>query len=186
MTGPEDHLDELSIDAPGADEVAVIPWSLLLRTRVQTSLTDRPAYPWIVLVVALFGLFSVGFTITILSVSIPRIAEEMGTDTSTMTWVVTGPLLAFAVVGPTMGKLGDLLGHRRVYVWSMAGVCVFAALTAAAPTALALIVFRTLGAATGAATGPASIAIINRLFPAENSSMGLPRQGCWEACSPST
>ena len=65
--------------------------------------------------VALFGLFSVGFTITILSVSIPRIAEELGSDTSTVTWVVTGPLLAFAVVGPAMGKLGDLYGHRRVY-----------------------------------------------------------------------
>ena len=76
--------------------------------------------------VALFGLFSVGFTITILSVSIPRIAEELGSDTSTVTWVVTGPLLAFAVVGPAVGKLGDLYGHRRVYGLSMACVCVFA------------------------------------------------------------
>ena len=107
---------------------------------------DRPR-------VALFGLFSVGFTITILSVSIPRIAEEMGSDTSTVTWVVTGPLLAFAVAGPAMGKLGDLYGHRRVYALSMACVCVFAGLTAAAWSAGSLIAFRTLGAATGAAVG---------------------------------
>ena len=117
-------------------------------------MADSPRYPWIVLAVALFGLFSVGFTITILSVSIPRIAEDLGSDTSTVTWVVTGPLLAFAVAGPAMGKLGDLYGHRRIYGLSMACVCVFAGLTAVAWSAGSLIAFRTLGAATGAAVGP--------------------------------
>ena len=150
----DSHPEELSIDAPGADEVAVVPWPLLLRERVVERMAGSPKYPWMVLAVALFGLFSVGFTITILSVSIPRIADELGSDTSTITWVVTGPLLAFAVLGPAMGKLGDIHGHRRIYGLSMACVCVFAALTAASWSAGALIAFRTLGAATGAAVGP--------------------------------
>lgn len=161
------HAGELAIDAPGVEEVAVVPWPLMLRASVNQRVASHPRYPWLVLAVALFGLFSVGFTITILSVSIPRIAEELGSDTSTVTWVVTGPLLAFAVVGPAMGKLGDLHGHRRVYGLSMVCVSLFAALTAASWSAGALIAFRTLGAATGAAVGPASIAIINRLFPRE-------------------
>lgn len=163
----DSHPEELSIDAPGADEVVVVPWPLLLRERVAERIAGSPKYPWVVLAVALFGLFSVGFTITILSVSIPRIADELGSDTSTITWVVTGPLLAFAVLGPAMGKLGDIHGHRRIYGLSMACVCVFAGLTAASWSAGSLIAFRTLGAATGAAVGPASIAIINRLFPRE-------------------
>lgn len=163
----DSHHDELSIEAPGADEVAVVPWPLMLRERFQQRVGRSPRYAWLVLTVALFGLFSVGFTITILSVSIPRIAAELDSDVTTVTWVVTGPLLAFAVVGPAMGKLGDLHGHRRVYGLSMAAVAVFAALTSAAWSAGALIAFRTLGAATGAAVGPASIALINRLFPRE-------------------
>jgi EmrB/QacA subfamily drug resistance transporter len=163
----DSHPEELSIDAPGADEVAVVPWPLMLRGRVADRMADHPRYPWVVLAVALFGLFSVGFTITILSVSIPRIADELGSDTSTITWVVTGPLLAFAVLGPAMGKLGDIHGHRRVYLLSMACVGLFAGLTALSWSAGSLIAFRTLGAATGAAVGPASIAIINRLFPRE-------------------
>jgi EmrB/QacA subfamily drug resistance transporter len=168
MRGADDsHPEELSIDAPGADEVAIVPWPLMLRGRVTDRMADSPRYAWIVLAVALFGLFSVGFTITILSVSIPRIADEMGSDTSTITWVVTGPLLAFAVFGPAMGKLGDIHGHRRVYCLSMACVSLFAGLTAVSWSAGSLIAFRTLGAATGAAVGPASIAIINRLFPRE-------------------
>ena len=161
------HIDRLSHGGPGADEVSVLPWPLVLRERLQHRVVDSPRYPWLVLAVALFGLFSVGFTITILSVSVPRIAEELHSDVSTVTWVVTGPLLAFAVVGPAMGKLGDLHGHRRVYGLSMLCVAVFAALTAVSWSSGALIAFRTLGAATGAAVGPASIAIINRLFPAE-------------------
>jgi EmrB/QacA subfamily drug resistance transporter len=159
--------EQLSIDAPGAEEVAVLPWPLLFRERVRERIEASPRYPWIVLAVALFGLFSVGFTITILSVSVPEIARDLRSDTSTITWVITGPLLAFAVIGPAAGKLGDLRGHRRVYAASMAFVSVFALATAMAWSGGSLIAFRVLGAAAGAAVGPTSIAIINRLFPPE-------------------
>src|SRR3546814_9196432 len=113
----------------------------MLRARLQERVAGSPRYPWLVLAVSLFGRFSVGFTITILSVSVPRIAEELNSDASTVTWVVTGPLLAFAVVGPAMGKLGDLYGHRRLYGWSMAAVTV-AAFTAMSWSAGSLIAFR--------------------------------------------
>jgi EmrB/QacA subfamily drug resistance transporter len=173
---PGDHLDQLSIDAPGADEVSVVPWSILLAQQVRGRAEQSPAYPWVVLATVLLGLFSVGFTITILSVSIPRIAGDLGSDESTLTWLVTGPLLAFAVFGPGAGKLGDLRGHRRVYVWSMAAVLVFAGLTALAWDAPSLVAFRVLGAATGAAVGPASLALINRLFPPERRAQAM---GYW-------
>src|SRR3546814_5754500 len=139
---PERHSGELSIDAPGAEEVGVVPWPLMLRARLQERVAGSPRYPWLVLAVSLFGLFSVGFTITILSVSVPRIAEELNSDASTVTWVVTGPLLAFAVVGPAMGKPGDLYGHRRLYGWSMAAVTVLAAFQARSCSAGPLIPFR--------------------------------------------
>jgi EmrB/QacA subfamily drug resistance transporter len=171
-----DRADELSVDAPGADEVAIVPWPLLLRQRVLERVSAHERYPWIVLTTVLFGLFSVGFTITILSNSLLRIAGDLDSDVSTLTWALTGPLLAFAVVGPAAGKLGDIHGQRRIYLASMACVGVFAALTAVAPTAGALIVFRVLGAATGAATGPASLAIINRLFHPSRRSQAM---GYW-------
>lgn len=174
--GPGAHLDELSIDAPGADEVVVVPWSLLLRQRVHDRASQSSRYPWLVLTTVLLGLFSVGFTITILSVSIPRIAGDLGSDESTLTWLVTGPILAFAIFGPSAGKLGDLRGHRRVYAWSMVAVIVFAALTAVAWDAPSLLAFRILGAATGAAVGPTSLALINRLFPKERRAQAM---GYW-------
>lgn len=127
---------------------------------------DRPAANrWQVLVTVLFGLFAVNVTVTILAVSIPRIAGEFATSDATMTWVVVGPMLAFGVIGPLVGKLGDRLGHRRLYLWGLVGAAVMAAASAVAWSAGSLIAFRTLGAIEGAATGPASFAIIANIFP---------------------
>lgn len=113
----------------------------------------------------LFGLFTVNFTITILTVSIPRIARELDSSQSTLTWVVIGPLLAFGVIGPAVGKLGDLYGQRRIYLLGLAGAAVMAAASAVAWNAPSLISFRLLGAVEGAATGPASFALITSVFP---------------------
>jgi EmrB/QacA subfamily drug resistance transporter len=124
-----------------------------------------PSYRWLVLTSALIGLFSVGFSITVLAVSVPTIAADLDAPRSLITWVITGPLLAYAVFGPSAGKLADILGARRVYLWSLAAVGVFAALSAVAWSGGSLVGFRTAGAAVGAAVGPASLAMINRLFP---------------------
>lgn len=120
---------------------------------------------WRILTTVLFGLFAVNVTVTILAVSIHRIAAELHTSEPTMTWVVVGPMLAFGVIGPLVGKLGDRLGHRRLFLWGLCGAAVMAALSAVAWNAGSLIGFRTLGAIEGAATGPASFAIISRIFP---------------------
>jgi EmrB/QacA subfamily drug resistance transporter len=171
-----DRPEDFIVEAPGADELQVVPWPLLLKRKVTEKVEASPRYPWIVLATALFGLFSVGFTITILSNSIPRIARDLHSDESTLTWVVTAPLLAFAVFGPAAGKLADLRGQRKVYLYSLGGVCVFAGLTAMAPNAAALIAFRAAGAAIGAAEGPASLAIINRTFPSQRRAQAM---GWW-------
>lgn len=129
-----------------------------------------------ILATVLFGLFSVNITITVLAVSIHRIAGEFHTADATMTWVITGPMLAFGVIGPAVGKLGDRLGQRRIYLVGLFGAGVMALCSAFAWNAGSLILFRTLGAIEGAATGPASFAIISRVFPREQRVKAL---GFW-------
>jgi EmrB/QacA subfamily drug resistance transporter len=133
------------------------------------SLAERPAASsrWSVLVVALAGLFTVSVTITLLAVSLVDIAEDVGSDPTTLSWIITGPMLAFGVVGPAFGKAGDIWGHKKVFLLGLFGAGVFAVATAFAWSAVSLIVFRTLSASFGAATGPPAMAIINRLFEAE-------------------
>lgn len=162
---PDD--DPVAIELPGAEEVAVLPWPLVFRQRVAERVEASPRYRWWVAWTVLAGLFAVGFTITLLSVALPRIARDLRSDTATLTWVLTGPLLAVGVLGPTLGKAGDIWGQKRIYLLGLSGAGVFAALTAVAWDAGSLIAFRVIGAAMGAAAGPASMALILRCFSPE-------------------
>ncbi|MBV8161344.1 MAG: MFS transporter [Acidimicrobiia bacterium] len=165
--GDEHELDA-AVGAPGAEEVAVLPWPALFRHRLTRRIESSDRYQWWVLWTVLAGLFSVGFTITILAISLPRIAADLHSDTTTLTWVITGPLLAFGVVGPLLGKAGDIWGQKRMFMFALSLTLVFAGLTAAAWSASSLILFRVLGAGEGAATGPASMALIMMVFRPED------------------
>ena len=87
-------------------------------------------YPTWALVAVLAGMFSASFPFTILAVSLGPIAREFGAPETTLAWVVTAPMLLSAVAFPVLGKLGDLRGHRRVFLVGFFGATVVAALTA--------------------------------------------------------
>jgi EmrB/QacA subfamily drug resistance transporter len=155
---------EVTDAAVGVEEHNVATWPSLYRLRQRFSERSRVSNRWAVLTVTLVGLFTVGVTITLLAVSLSDIAEDFGTSVSVVNWTITGPMLAFGIVGPAAGKAGDLFGHKRLFLVGLVGAGVFAFLTALAWNPAALIVFRTLSAGFGSATGPAAIAIINRIF----------------------
>jgi EmrB/QacA subfamily drug resistance transporter len=138
---------------------------MLLRDRVRRRVGASDRYRWWVLWTALAGLFATGFTITILAVSLGDVAADLHTSKTALTWTVTGPFLALALSMPLFGKIGDVSGHRRVYLLGLAGYTVATALTAFAFDGSSLIAVRVLGAVPGAATGPASMALIMRAFP---------------------
>ena len=131
------------------------------RERVQTS----RRYRWWALFVLVLGFFSTGISVTLLTAVLPTIAREFGVGTNTVAWVVTGPMLVYGVLMPSMGKAGDLYGRRRVYLLGWALSIAFAGLAALSWSAGALIALRLLSAAFGAATGPASMALILSAFP---------------------
>ncbi len=123
-------------------------------------------YPGWVLFAVLAGMFSTSFPFTILAVSLGPIAEEFGARETTLAWVVTAPMLLSAIAFPLVGKLGDLHGHRRVFLWGFAGATVVAALTALAWDPYSLIGMRTVAAVLGGATQPTAMALLFAVFPA--------------------
>lgn len=150
---------------PGTEEVPVVDWTRLWRDRLASRVRRSDRYSTWVLVTALTGLFATGFTITVLAASLPAISADLGTGERSLTWVVSGPLLTLAIAMPLAGKIGDVRGHKRVY---LAGFATFTVLTLACATAWdapSLIVLRVLAAFGGAATGPASMALIMQAFP---------------------
>ena len=166
----------VTVEAPGVEEEVIVPWPLLLQRRVVDRAGASNHFAWIVTATLLFGMFWVASTITILSVSRPTIASDLGASVESLVWLISGPTVAFALTGTTAGKFGDLYGHRRVYLLGMSGAAVFALLSAMAWSGPSLIAFRVLGATFGAVAGPCSLAIINRLFEPSQRSKAL---GFW-------
>lgn len=158
----DDSRDLTFLDAGGVDEVSVIPWSLLLRQKIveRAGVSRRKA----TLTVLLSCVFTVSFMITLLVVSLKTVADDLNSSTSVISWAITAPMLAFGVVGPAFGKVGDLWGHKRVFVGGLLIAGIFSLLTAFSWSAPSMIVFRTLSAAGGSALGPAAMAYINRMF----------------------
>jgi MFS family permease len=124
--------------------------------------SSRPSH---VLAAALGGLVVTTFPISVFSLALPQLEHEFRASLDAVTWVITAPLLGFAIALPALGRISDLFGHRRVYLAGTCGAGVFAFLSALAPTLSSLIVFRTLGQVTGAATTPASLAMIAAVYP---------------------
>lgn len=136
----------------------------------------HPRYAQILLLSVLFGLLSVNFTFTIFNVALVRIAKDLHTTSNTLTWAITGPLLVVGVASPTLGKLGDLHGHRRLYLIGMAGALACALLTLMATSAGFLIGARLLSGVEGACTTAASWSLVFSVFPPADRSKVL---GWW-------
>lgn len=162
--------ESVAVEFAGVDEVSVLPWSGLIQRGAATKAAKRVARrigltrKWATLLVVLGGLFTTSSTITVLVVSLETIAKDLGTTVTVLNWSITGPMLAFGVVGPAYGKIGDLHGHKKVYVYGLLLSGVFAGATAFAWNAASMVTFRLLSAVAGAATGPAAMAYVNRLF----------------------
>ena len=124
------------------------------------------------------GIASTSFPVTVLSAALPVIANDLGTSESAVSWVQTAPLIAMAVGTPIAGKVGDLYGHRRLYLWGYGMATGFAVLTGLSWNVGSLVAMRTLGQFIGAATLPTSMAIIMTVFARRERALAL---GYWTA-----
>ncbi len=158
----------LSGGGAGAEGSIVVPWPLLFRHRMHRKVRTSDRYQWWVLWTVLAGLLSVNITFTVFVVALPQVAHQLHTSVSTLTWTSTGPLLAFGVAAPVLGKFGDIGGYRRLYLWGLLGAAVCVILTATAPNAAVLIGARLLDGVEGAATGAASMALMLQVFSNED------------------
>ena len=140
------------------------------RAEVQERLSAAGSYPRWVLLTALAGMFATTFPVTLLAVSLSTIADDFGVSETLISWVISAPLLGSAVALPILGKLGDLYGHRRVFLIGFTVSTVVTALTTLAWDPWSLIALRSLAVMIGAATMPSSMALINSVHaPAQRA-----------------
>jgi len=168
--------DRRPTTAPSGGGPALSGW----RGRFLEDLEAKGTYPRWVLFAGLAGMFATTFPVTILAVSLSSIATEFHTNETSIAWVISAPMLLSAIALPLLGKLGDLRGHRRVFLVGFGAATVVAALTATAWSAPSLIGFRTLAAVLGGATQPTSMALIFSVYPPERRARAM---GWWSMAS---
>src|SRR4026207_1783810 len=79
---------------------------------------------WLALIVLCLGDLMIVLDTTIVNVALPAIREDLGFSQSSLAWVVNAYLLTFGGFLLLGGRLGDLYGHRRLF---LIGISVFTA-----------------------------------------------------------
>jgi MFS family permease len=114
---------------------------------------------------------------TIVALAVPGLSSRLGLSSTGAQWIVNGYLLALSALFAFGGRLGDVLGHRRMVMIGVAGFGISSALCGATPAgSLAepwLIVCRILQGASGAAIYPSALAIVAAAFPARERGRAL-------------
>ena len=110
---------------------------------------------------------------SVVNTILPVITKAFHSNVAAIEWVVTVYLLVLSGLLLSFGRLGDLRGHKSVYVWGFGIFVLSSALCGAAPSTTRLIVFRgiqAIGAAMLAANAPA---ILTGSFPAERRGQAI-------------
>lgn len=127
---------------------------------------------WVLLAVGV-GTFMSALDGSVVNTILPVVNYSFGTDVATIEWVITIYLLVVSALLLSFGRLGDLRGHKPVYVTGFAVFILGSALCGLAPTAPALIAFRALQALGAAMLFANSPAILTKNFPAAQRGQAL-------------
>ena len=93
------------------------------------------------------------------------IGADLGADTVGMTWILTVWLITAAVATPLLGRAGDLIGRRRMFLLALGSVAVGSILAAFAPTLGIMLIARVLQG-LGGAVFPLGFGLVRDAFPA--------------------
>jgi EmrB/QacA subfamily drug resistance transporter len=135
---------------------------------------------WWTLGAMCFALFMIMLDNTVVNVALPSIQNDLRASLSSLEWTVNAYTLTFAVLLVTGGRLGDILGRRRMFLF---GVVVFALSSAAigvAPDQAWLVAGRAVQGVGAAFMMPATLSIITVAFPPEERGKAI---GTWAGVS---
>ena len=120
---------------------------------------------WTALYVLCAGMLMIVLDVTIVNVALPAIQDDLGFTSAGLAWVVNAYLIAFAGLLLLSGRLGDLLGRRRVLLIGLGVFTVASLLCGAAQTQEQLVAARFLQGVGGALASAVILGMIVTLFP---------------------
>lgn len=131
---------------------------------------------WWALIVLCLGVLMMVLDTTIVNVALPSIRADLHFTETSLVWVVNAYMLTFGGFLLLGGRLGDLYGHRRVFLLGIAGFTIASLACGLANSQNLLITARAVQGLGGAVVSAVSLSLIMNLFtePAERAkAMGI-------------
>ena len=131
---------------------------------------------WLALFVLCLGDLMIVLDVTIVGVALPSIREDLGFSEASLAWVINAYLITFGGFLLLGGRLGDLFGHRRLFLIGIAVFTLASALCGLATSQEMLIVARAVQGFGGAVVSAVALSLMMTLFtePAERAkAMGV-------------
>jgi EmrB/QacA subfamily drug resistance transporter len=129
-----------------------------------------PAYDprrWLALTVLLLAAVMDLIDITIVTIALPTIRKSLDASAAALEWTIAGYTLAFALGLITGGRLGDVYGRRRIFLFGVAGFTAASLLCGLAWSPEVLIAARVAQGAMAALMVPQILSTIQAVFPPE-------------------
>jgi EmrB/QacA subfamily drug resistance transporter len=143
-----------------------------------TPTTTPLRHRWILLAVSL-ATFMTYLDNNIVNVAMPRIQDDLHLSTAGLEWVVSGYILVFASLLLAGGRLGDILGRRRLFLTGL-GIFTVASLAAGlAGSVDVLVASRAVQGLGAALVTPTTLALISATYP--NPKQRTAAVGIWSA-----
>src|SRR6266487_1323639 len=92
------------------------------RSKASTVTTATATHRWVALIILCLGMLMIILDSTIVNVALPSIQSDLAFSQASLTWVVNAYLIAFGGLLLLAGRLGDLIGRKRIF---MIGLTVF-------------------------------------------------------------
>lgn len=121
-------------------------------------------YKWRLLWIVMIGTLMSALDASIVNVSIPAIMADFGAGLDDIEWVITSYMLAFAALMPLTTWLRDRVGHKALYISSLAVFVIGSVFCGLAWNLPTMIVARVIQAAGGGAIVPTGMAMITEVF----------------------
>src|SRR5215208_3544938 len=120
---------------------------------------------WTALYVLCGGMLMIVLDATIVNVALPSIKADLGFSQNNLAWVVNAYLIAFGGLLLLSGRIGDLIGQRRVFLTGLGVFTLASLLCAVSQSQEMLIAARFIQGASGAVASAVILGMIVTLFP---------------------
>ena len=126
---------------------------------------ESPSYKWWVAGTVMLNVLAVLLNIAATSMALPSIMTTLSMSLDEVQWVITAYMIASAVVIPTVGWLGNVLGNRNLLLCSVALFVIGSVLCGLAWNGSTLIAFRILQGMGGGPVLPMALLFVTQAFP---------------------